>query len=344
MKKISVIIPCYNIACWIDRCMASVVVQTIGLHDLEVICVDDASTDGTWERLQKWEQKFPEHVLLIRQDANRRQGAARNLGLQYASAPYVAFVDGDDWLEPDYFEQLYAPLEHHACDVVVCSAANDPSRSLVYFNEESRGDGEDQYLCSDTVEQKKEMLIRKPLNIFAWAKIIRKELLLDHQIYFPEGLLYEDNYWHPLLHIYADTIYMVRKKLYHYFIRDSSTVHAMNEQYHLDRITIQLIKWEDYEKRGLLQSYHTELEYDGLYCAMHFMRSLVFRYDHPSFSYYRLQREVLRQRIPDDIMALYANAFSGLDRILFDALYRTLDAESFQRFVEQARYYISNKG
>ena len=113
MKKISVIIPCYNIAPWIDRCMASIAVQTIGLDDLEVICIDDASTDGTWEHLQRWERKFPDHILLIRQDVNRRQGAARNLGLQYASAPYIAFVDGDDQLEPDYFEQLYAPIAHH---------------------------------------------------------------------------------------------------------------------------------------------------------------------------------------------------------------------------------------
>lgn len=344
MKKISVIIPCYNIARWIDRCIASVAVQTIGLDSMEVICVDDASTDGTWERLQKWEQKFPEHMLLIRQDVNRRQGATRNLGLRHASAPYIAFVDGDDWLEPDYFEQLYAPIAHQSYDVVACGAATDPSASLVYFDEKSRGEGEGQALCSDTVERKKEMLIQKPLNIFAWAKIIRKELLLDHQIYFPEGLLYEDNYWYPLLHIYADTIYIVQKRLYHYFMRDSSTVHAMNDPHHLDRVTIQLIKWEDYEKRGLLQSYRAELEYDGLYCAMHFMRCLVFRYDRPSFSYYQLQREVLRQRIPDDIMALYADTFSGLDRILFNALYQALDAESFQKFIEQARCYIYNKG
>ena len=96
MKKISVIIPCYNVVRWIDRCMTSIAAQTMGIECLEIICIDDASSDGTWEHLQKWEQSFPEQIILIRQEVNRRQGAARNLGLQYASADWIAFVDADD--------------------------------------------------------------------------------------------------------------------------------------------------------------------------------------------------------------------------------------------------------
>ena len=63
--------------------------QTIGLEKLEIICVDDASTDGTWDRLLLWEQLYPEQVILLRQETNRRQGAARNLGLQYALADWI---------------------------------------------------------------------------------------------------------------------------------------------------------------------------------------------------------------------------------------------------------------
>lgn len=131
MRKISVIIPCYNVASYVDRCITSIVVQTIGIDNLEIICIDDASTDHTWEHLQKWEQKFPENILLIRQEVNRRQGAARNVGLQYASADWVAFVDADDWLEPDYFEQLYAPVTQFECDVVSCDWRRDVSSSLI---------------------------------------------------------------------------------------------------------------------------------------------------------------------------------------------------------------------
>ena len=228
MKKISVIIPCYNVARWIDRCMTSIAAQTMGIECLEIICIDDASSDGTWEHLQKWEQSFPEQIILIRQEVNRRQGAARNLGLQYASADWIAFVDADDWLEPDYFEQLYTPAENYICDVVTCGWMKDSSEVLEYLKEEDRGKGEGQYIQSNTKERKKEMLLGKPLGGTAWAKIIRKELLLKHQICFPEGLMYEDNYWVPLLHIYADNIYVAEKKLYHWFMHAASTVHAEN--------------------------------------------------------------------------------------------------------------------
>ena len=65
MKKISVIVFCHNVGPYIDRCMTSITTQTIGMDRLEIICVDDASSDDTWTHLQRWEQLFPEDVLLI---------------------------------------------------------------------------------------------------------------------------------------------------------------------------------------------------------------------------------------------------------------------------------------
>ena len=65
MAQISVIIPCYNVASYIDRCLTSIVSQTIGINALEIICVDDASTDDTWQQLQRWEQDYPEQILLV---------------------------------------------------------------------------------------------------------------------------------------------------------------------------------------------------------------------------------------------------------------------------------------
>lgn len=125
MKKISVIIPCYNVAAYIDRCLMSIEAQTMGMEELEIICIDDASADSTWVHLRKWEQMYPENILLIQQKVNRRLGAARNLGVRYASADWIAFVDADDWLEKDYFEKLYVPAAHYKCDVVVCGAILD---------------------------------------------------------------------------------------------------------------------------------------------------------------------------------------------------------------------------
>ena len=104
---ISIIVPCYNVEQYIDRCLDSIVKQTIGFNNLQVIVVNDASTDGTLEKLIQWEKQYPQNILIITYDVNIKQGGARNRGLQYADAEYIGFVDADDWIEPEMYEELY---------------------------------------------------------------------------------------------------------------------------------------------------------------------------------------------------------------------------------------------
>lgn len=187
VKKISVIIPCYNVSAYINRCMISIVSQTMGMDSLEIICVDDASTDDTWEKLQSWEHRFPEDILLIQQEKNRRPGAARNLGCMYASADWIAFVDADDWLESDYFESLYVPAVQYGCDVAVCSFIRDASGPRDGSGRErKKGD----YIVADTKERKKKLFRDESLGWGPWAKLLRKDLLMEHEIFFPEDLAY----------------------------------------------------------------------------------------------------------------------------------------------------------
>lgn len=344
MKKISVIIPCYNASLYIDRCIMSIIAQTIGFNSLEIICINDASTDDTWVHLQKWEQKYPENILLVHQEVNRRQGTARNIGLQYASADWVAFVDADDWLEPDYFELLYAPTKRSDCDVVACALKTDYADSLIYFKEEDRENGKDQYILSDTEAEKKKMLIHKPLGEGPCTKIIRKELLLKYHIFFPEGMVYEDNYWIPLLYIYTDRAYVVGKNLYHYFMNQQSVIHKRNKDYHIDWVTIQLIKWKTYRERGLLERYHEELKCDLLYNAACFMQTLILQYDQPSFSCYQLEKQVVRQWVPDLKSGPYTDILRGIAGLLLEALYTPMNKAEFQKFTETVKQYYSSNG
>ena len=120
MKKIAIIIPCYNVETYIDRCLNSIVNQTMGVENLQVICVDDASTDGTWQRLQAWEQQYPEDIMLIQCEKNGRQGTARNIALQYVQTDFVGFVDSDDWIEADMYEKMYEKMVQYDCDIVFC--------------------------------------------------------------------------------------------------------------------------------------------------------------------------------------------------------------------------------
>ena len=124
-EKISVIIPCYNVEQYIDRCLASVAAQTIGLDKLEIICVNDASTDGTWQKLLAWERRYPQNILLVDCVQNGKLGQARNIGLAHASGDYVVFLDADDWMEPDSYEKLYQLIRDYQCDVVAFQFVRD---------------------------------------------------------------------------------------------------------------------------------------------------------------------------------------------------------------------------
>ena len=100
MKMITVIIPVYNTARYLERCIGSVVNQTY--KNLEIILVDDGSTDDSYEICKQWAEK--DHRILLIHKENGGPSSARNLALDVATGDYIAFVDSDDWIEPDMYE------------------------------------------------------------------------------------------------------------------------------------------------------------------------------------------------------------------------------------------------
>ena len=118
MPQVSVVIPVYNIEAHLRQCLDSVAGQT--LSDLEVVCVDDGSTDASPAILEEYAQKDP-RFQVIRQ-ANAGPGAARNRGMERSSGRYLIFLDSDDWFEPDFLERMTARAEETGADVTICRA------------------------------------------------------------------------------------------------------------------------------------------------------------------------------------------------------------------------------
>lgn len=339
MADISVIIPCYNTAAFIDRCLTSIVSQTIGLDALEIICIDDASTDDTWQRLTVWEQRYPDHILLIHCDENRKQGAARNMGLQYAASEWVSFIDSDDWLEPDYFQKMYGMAVQSNFDLIICRSVRDFSHELTFLD--NRGTGkEDCAMLIDTEDKRKLFIVMKRMDYLAWGKLIRRDFLLEHQIYFPENLAYEDTFWGSLIHLYARRIFFIEEMLYHYFVNSSSTVLKQDADYHLDLLTVQSMLWEEWIERGFLQVYHDELIYDYLFsCYIGFLKVIVFRFKTPSYSLFLLLKESILSRIPDYKSNVYIQKkeLSEFHSVLLEALTLPLGRTQFIQFTQYIR-------
>ena len=116
MGKVSVIIPCYNVEPYIGECLDSVIGQTIGKENLEIIVVDDCSTDNTVQILQAYETRYPEQMIVVLCEQNGRQGTARNIGLSYASGEFVSFVDSDDYMPDDAVEKILKFWEENGSD------------------------------------------------------------------------------------------------------------------------------------------------------------------------------------------------------------------------------------
>ena len=194
MKWISVIIPCYNVEKYIDRCMNSLVNQTLGVEHMELIFVNDASTDATYEKLCQWEAKYPESILVVNCEKNGKQGTARNIGIRYASTDYIGFVDSDDWVELDMYEKMYEKAISTGADVVgVMSHRVDETGKELY--KQDFQEGKLNIFC--TAEKD----VYRGLPGGVWSGLYKKQLILENDIWFPEGHAYEDNYWGAILKI-----------------------------------------------------------------------------------------------------------------------------------------------
>lgn len=246
VKKLSVIVPCYNAENIIDRCLSSLVNQTLGLENMEIVLVNDASTDGTLQVLKFWEQKYPDSILLIDSTANMKTGGARNLGIQYASGEYIGFVDNDDWVDITMYEKAYFAAEKYGCDVVGVLYARE--REDGYRFPFAMPEGE-KNVPVDATKPIPEGVSVLPGEI--WSKIYRRSVVVDNHLYFPEGLSYPENYWDSLLRYYIKSYYVVDEVLYHYIQYEKSIIMTGNRKDILDRLEIEKRLLREIKKREL---------------------------------------------------------------------------------------------
>ena len=105
---------------YIDRCLDSLKTQTYGMENLEIILIDDASEDDTRRRLLQFEEEHSENVLVIACEDNAGPGTTRNLGLNYATGEYIAFVDADDIVDKSMFERMHGVMKEFGVDMAEC--------------------------------------------------------------------------------------------------------------------------------------------------------------------------------------------------------------------------------
>jgi glycosyltransferase involved in cell wall biosynthesis len=208
-KKISVIIPVYNTADYLQDCFSSVAGQSYS--DFEVIVIDDGSSDNSPAICDEWQAR--DQRFKVYHQKNSGQAAARNYGIDVASGDYLAFIDSDDYVSADYLEQLYGALERNNADIVLCAYIEHRKDEDVIL-----GPDED---CRLNRQQALEKLIEDDtFKSLCCARMFKKELFSG--IRFPVGRNYEDLATNYKLFDKSETICAITKPLYHYQIREGS--------------------------------------------------------------------------------------------------------------------------
>ncbi len=319
--------------------MTSIINQTIGFDNLEVIRVDDCSTADTVTHLKNWEQKYPDNILVVECSENRRQGEARNIGMKYSSSEYIGFLDSDDWIEPTYFEKLYNKAIEGDYECVSCGNVRDKSKEYTFFDNTLTGKPDREIIVDDN--NRREIIMMPPLGYAAWGKIVKKSFLVEHELYFPMDLTYEDAGWGSLVHLYIKRGYVLEENLYHYYVNDNSTILTNNSNHHLDCYTVQIWVWQEYARRGFLDIYREELEIEHIYSFyLAAIKAIVLRYEKPDYNAYLLLRIIMLTHVPDYENNKYikmGGRFNEFYMLILESLKHELTKQQFLEMAEKIK-------
>ena len=323
--KLSVIVPVYNMAAEgkLEYCMNSLVTQTVS--DLEIIAVDDASTDNSVEILRSYEKRFPGKVKVICHEGNKRQGGAKNTGLQAARGEWIGFIDSDDWVTCDYYEKLLRKAEETGADMVGCDYSLVDRHTMEVGRVVQNNTLDQTGVLSE--EKHKKLLMRSGSMVI---KIYKHDIIRENELRFPEGIFYEDNCAGPLWSLYFHHFEKVEEPMYYYYQHQVSTVHHITEAKCRDRMKAAELLYEECKARGFLEQYRSEIEYR--FSELYYVITL-FSYlsgvDKPKLSFVRELRKGVTERFPDFEQNPYYLQNTGAEEQKLIALQGRSDAVFF---------------
>lgn len=262
--KVSVIIPVYNVEKYLEQCLQSVADQT--LRDIEVICVDDGSTDNSFEIVKKFAEKDSRFIAV--QQANGGAGAARNNGLRRARGKYLSFLDSDDFFDEKMLQEAYECAEKHSADFVV-------------FQSDQFYEDQNEYKNVSWTLRYAEVPPYQPFsrramtdNIFkvfvgwAWDKLYNRQFVLDNNLWFQEQRTSNDMLFvFSAVAIAKRIAYVEKGKILVHQRRDSSDSLSKTREKSWDCFYKALIALRE---RLYAEGIYEEVEKDYINYALHF--------------------------------------------------------------------------
>ena len=254
MPKVSVIVPFYNVEGYIEKCLETLVNQT--LKDIEIILVNDGSKDRSVDIVKKFMKEYPDKIVYLEKQ-NGGLADARNYAIPYAKGEYIAFLDSDDYVEEDMYQLMYELAKKESSDMVECNF-------IWEYPDKKREDIGEIYIGQFEMLEK--------VRVVAWNKLIKREILEKNKIEFPKGLQYEDVEFTYKLVPFINKVSFVKKPCVHYVQREGSISNSQNERTkEIFEVLENVINF--YKEKEIYDKFKTQLEY--LYVRYAFCSSLL---------------------------------------------------------------------
>lgn len=245
MIKVSIIVPVYNMKKYLEKCLDSLVNQT--LKDIEIIAINDGSKDESLEILKKYEKKH-KNIIVFDND-NQGISKTRNFGIEKATGEYITFIDSDDYVALNMMELMYDKAVTENLDIVVCDYYN------FYENKNKIEEVKILDFPNTTVYESKELLFK--INSSPWNKLYKRELVKKNKYRFPEGIKYEDLGYIPILLTEATSIGKLNIPLNYYLIRGNSETTTVDKRV-FDMFKIIDILYNYFKKKKIHDSKEVE--------------------------------------------------------------------------------------
>lgn len=211
MKKVSIIVPVYNVELYLEKCLNSLVVQS--LQDIEILIVNDGSKDASLQIMNDFQQRFPEKIKVFTKE-NGGLSDARNFGIERANGEFIGFVDGDDYVTETMFEEMYLLAKKHDAEMVICNIQKVDEQGNITQKLTQIPN------MPERIELKNHLSVFSDLSYFACNKIFKRELFSEKQ--FKKGVHYEDIQLVPQLLLDCKVLAQTQSFHYQYFERSDS--------------------------------------------------------------------------------------------------------------------------
>lgn len=255
---ISIIIPVYNTALYLDKCIESVLNQTY--HNFECILVDDGSTDNSLRKCQYWSLK--DSRIKVFHQKNQGVSVARNKGINVAKGEYITFIDSDDWVEVCYLEHMREAMLQHSVDLVISGFVQKTNNSCLHFSCDDKLIKLSSSNINEFVELNKKFLLYGPC-----VKLYKSQIVKKNSIEFPSQYSYgEDLIFNYCYLNCIKSLYVIDRVEYNYRILGSGTLSTINRE---NQFQINYEQWnilnQFYETHGMINEISRNYLYDRLW-------------------------------------------------------------------------------